>query len=101
VITILVVGGAEAAIVPPDPAIEVLRASDASHAVERLARNRRIDAILLLDGSGSVLSEIAAEELSPPPVYAPAGSLLPEGARALDGRSVSELLQEIAADLGD
>jgi hypothetical protein len=104
VITILVVGGsADAESFSPDASIEVLRARDAGQAVERLARNRRIDAILLLSGerNGSILGEIADQELSPPPVYAPRIQGVPSGARPLEGVGLADFLGAIASDLGD
>ena len=75
-ITILVVG-------PPDrelsefaavhPSLEIVLASGPDEALERLARNRRIDAVLLLPGTPArdVAEAIAEEDPGAPPVFAP------------------------------
>lgn len=102
-ITVLVVGTSpecDAAASPPS--IEILRARDGGQAVERLARNRRIDAVLLLaEGqSPAILAAIGEQELSPPPIYTPRAAPAP-GTRPLDGVGLAEYLAEIAADLGD
>lgn len=103
-ISVLVVGpetvGATAA---GDPAVEVLRAAGAEEAIERLARNRRIDAVLLLCGSesGRVMAAIEQEEPAPPPFYAPAEPAPPPGVRLLSTGPIERLLEAIAADLGN
>jgi hypothetical protein len=104
VICVLVVGSEVPGSSPAvNPAVEILLARDADQAVERLARNRRIDAVLLLCGRGNetVLASILAEEPAPPPFYAPAGPPPPKGVRALAAASLADLLSAIAADLGD
>jgi hypothetical protein len=102
VITILMIdreaGGSPAA---EDPAIEVLRVSGAEQAIEKLGRNRRIDAVLLLCGpdNAAVLASILEEESAPPPFYAPADPPPPAGVRRLAAGSLDGLLAGIAADL--
>ena len=56
------------------PSVEVLVASDAEDALEKLARNRRIDAVLLLGGPAcaAVARTILEEDPGAPPLYAPA-----------------------------
>jgi hypothetical protein len=53
--------------------VEVLRARGAEEAVEKLARNRRVDAVLLLAGdeNAAVARAIREDNLSPPPLFAP------------------------------
>lgn len=102
-ITILVVGpeavGREA---PSDPAVEVLHATGVEQAIERLARNRRIDAVLLLCGrrNAEVMAAIEQEEPTPPPFYAPAQPPPPSGVRPLRADSIERLLEAIETDLG-
>jgi CheY-like chemotaxis protein len=79
VITILVVAGAADDLGPAfarHPSVEVLAAADAEDALEKLARNRRIDAVLLLGGpgAGAVAHMIREEDPGAPPVYALAGA---------------------------
>jgi hypothetical protein len=77
VITILAVAGDAHALAPAfarHPSVEVLAASDAEDALEKLARNRRVDAVLLLGGpeAVSVARTIGEEDPGAPPLYAPA-----------------------------
>jgi len=78
-ITILVVGPREmlAGFTEPDPSVEVLVAGDLEDALEKLARNRRVDAVLLLGPHGDAAAlarEILAEDPAGPPLFAPAAS---------------------------
>ena len=103
-ITVLVIAPGEADTAgTADPAIEVLRARDAEEALEKLARNRRIDGVLLLCGPGNpALAEaIAREEPFAPPLYAPSGPPLPARVRSVAGDSTERLLAAVAADLGE
>jgi ABC-type sugar transport system substrate-binding protein len=74
-ISILIVGPLEIEIDSGSPDVEVLRAGGPQDAVEKLARNRRIDAILLLSETAAlaVLQAIREENCSPPPVFVAAG----------------------------
>jgi hypothetical protein len=79
VITLLAVGGAAHDIAPAfsrDPSVEVLAATDAEDALEKLARNRRIDAVLLLGGpaAADVARILHEEDPAAPPFYAPASA---------------------------
>jgi len=96
-ITILAVGAdafaiAEAA--APDPAVEVLVSRDAEEALEKLARNRRIDAVLITEAVdiAGLAREIREEDPGAPPLYAPASSGSAPGVRALAAGSPEELL---------
>ena len=57
-----------------DPSVEILAAASAEEALEKLARNRRIDAVLLLPGSQArgLAETLAEEDPSAPPLFAPA-----------------------------
>jgi hypothetical protein len=99
VITVLVVGAAAEAFLRAaagHPSFEVLTASGAEDALEKLARNRRIDAVLLAAGeaNGEVAAAIQEEDPAGPPLFAPAGSPAP-GSRTLPGTAPEELLEEI------
>jgi hypothetical protein len=68
--------------------VEVLHARDADEAVEKLARNRRVDAVLLLAGAenAAVARAIREDNSSPPPLFAPAsGGAIPGVRRLPDG----------------
>jgi hypothetical protein len=85
--------------------VEVLRARDAEDAVEKLGRNRRIDAVLLLQGKASSLETIAAirEDLpAPPPLFlaVPTGASVPEGVQPLKPGRPGELLANLIAQIG-
>ncbi len=99
-ITILAVGpDAEALAVfgASHPSVEVVTAHGAEEALERLARNRRIDAVVLLAGSeaGETARLIAEEDPGAPPMFASgdAGDLT--GARRLAAASGGALLEEL------
>jgi hypothetical protein len=79
VITILAVAGAAGDLAPAftrHPSVEVLAASDIEDALEKLARNRRIDAVLLLGGPAApdAARMIREEDPGAPPLYAPASA---------------------------
>jgi hypothetical protein len=84
--------------------VEVLRARGADEAVEKLGRNRRIDAVLLLQEEASALETIAAirEDLpAPPPLFLPlpSGAAAPEGVRPLVPGPAGELLARLIAQI--
>jgi hypothetical protein len=62
-----------------DPSVEVLTAHGVEDALEKLGRNRRIDALLLCAGSETEGMVEAIREDSPahPPIFVPAGLGLP------------------------
>jgi hypothetical protein len=104
VITILAVGGPERDLANAfalKPSVEVVTARDVEDALEKLARNRRVDAVLLLDGASAAASAqtILEEDPAAPPLYAPeAGGPIP-GARALPNASAGELVAMLSARL--
>ena len=100
-LSVLAVGAAPGPEPEPPSSIEVLHARDADEAVEKLGRNRRIDAILVLPGAepSSTVAAILEDVLAPPPIFLPAGSSpLPGtrtlGAPAADPEALLRLLAE-------
>jgi hypothetical protein len=70
-LSILVVGSKQTELGGPGPEVEILRARDAEEAVEKLGRNRRIDAVLLVSPGEAlaVISAIREENPAPPPLF--------------------------------
>ncbi len=88
------------------PSVEVLRARGAEDAVEKLARNRRIDAVLLLEEAAATRETISAirdEHPAPPPLFVPVppGSPPPEGVRPLTPGPAHDLLARIVEQIGN
>lgn len=81
--------------------VEVLIARGAEEAVDRLARNRRVDAVLLLAGSEneSIAAAIREDSFAPPPLYLPASAGDIAGARRLSSDLPEELLDLVAEAL--
>ena len=103
-ITVLVVAGEGSelqGIQEGNPSLEILRARDIEETLEKLARNRRIDAVLLLVGEETARFAEAVLEENPaaPPLFAPEES--GRGARVnfLDATSASELLRLLERQL--
>lgn len=100
-ITVLVVGASAAALVSPadeDPSIEVMTAAGTEEALEKLARNRRIDAVLLL-GDGEPEATAAAiheEDPGAPPLFVPESVSAPPRVRPIEAASPAGLLHAIA-----
>ena len=102
-ITILAVGPeAEslAAFGSSHPSVEIVTAHDAEEALERLARNRRIDAVLLLAGSDAreTARLIAEEDPGAPPVFTTEGDGV-DGIRAVDPGTPAAMLDGIVRAL--
>ena len=97
-ITVLVVGASAAGSASPDPSIEVMTAADAQEALEKLARNRRIAAVLLLADAGPAAAAQAIHEEDPgaPPLFVSASVDPPPRAHRLDATSPAGLLRAIA-----
>jgi hypothetical protein len=76
------------------PSVEVLTAHGVEDALEKLGRNRRIDAVLLLAGEANPAIAAAIREDNPahPPFYVPAGQPAPGGVRTLPAGDPAELL---------
>ena len=84
-----------------DPSIEVLLAHGVEDALEKLARNRRVDAVLLLAGEANpeIVGAIRDDNPAHPPLYRPAGQPAPEGVRTLPASEPSELLDLLRREL--
>jgi hypothetical protein len=102
--TILVVAPEEATLetlARARPSVEILRARGPEEALEKLDRNRRIDAVLFLGpGAARAIAEIRADNPAPPPLFAtglvdafpPEVRLLPAGpAEAVLDRLIKHL----------
>ncbi|HEY1252985.1 MAG TPA: hypothetical protein VGH97_17520 [Thermoanaerobaculia bacterium] len=105
-ITILVLGpphaGPEHAAGAADhPSVEILAANRAEEALEKLARNRRIDAVLLLPGSEAapLAATLAEEDPSAPPLFAAESMGAIPGVRGLPEGSFAACVEEIVRRL--
>lgn len=84
------------------PSLELLHARDVEEALDRLSRNRRIDAVLLLlpaERAAEVAAVVREEDPGAPPLYAPAAPPPPPGVRALPGATPEELLDAVTGEL--
>ena len=83
------------------PSVEILAAQGVEDALEKLARNRRIDAVLLLAGQANPAVAGAIREDNPahPPLFSPAGQPAAEGVRPLPAVRPAELLDLLLQEL--
>jgi hypothetical protein len=83
------------------PSVEVLVAHGVEDALEKLARNRRIDAVLLLAGEANpaIVDAIRDDNPAHPPLYRPAGQPAPDGVRTLPAGDPAELLDLLWREL--
>jgi hypothetical protein len=101
VVTLLAIGPDAITLAPSAAAVEILRAHDAEDGLEMLARNRRIDAVLILSGQApSPIIEAIREEISaPPPIFVACGLRpAPAGSRAVSGdpnAAVEQIFREL------
>jgi hypothetical protein len=106
-ITVLVVGPRERAqdldaAAARNPSIELLHAAELEEALDRLARNRRIDAVLLLleaERAAEIVELVLAEDPAAPPIFSAGTPPEIPGVRALGGSSARELLDSLAHEL--
>jgi hypothetical protein len=106
-ITVLAVGERDGAekldrLAARDPSLELLHAADVEETVERLARNRRIDAVLLLVGAEAareIARTVLEEDPAGPPMFVPAATGEIDGVRPLAATTPEELLRAIVRDL--
>jgi hypothetical protein len=83
------------------PSVEVLTAHGVEDTLEKLGRNRRVDAVLLLTEQGSAAIVEAIEEDNPahPPLYQSAGRPRVPGTRILAAEEPEKLIDLLVADL--
>lgn len=86
------------------PSLELLHAAEVEEALDRLARNRRIDATLLLvedERAADVARLLLEEDPAGPPLFVRAGGRGREvaGTRPLHGETPDELLAALADEL--
>ncbi len=106
-ITILVVADPDQAkpldrVAAQKPSLELLHATDVEEALERLSRNRRIDAVLLLlppDRTREVAALVHQEDPSAPPLFAPATSEAVPGVHTVPSTTAEELLDAVTREL--
>jgi len=78
------------------PSIEIVTATGPEDAVEKLARNRRIDAVLLLgDDAAAAAAAIREEDPAAPPLYAPSRAGTIPGVRPLPDESPEALAEAV------
>jgi hypothetical protein len=102
VITILAAGrGASAPAVEEAaagrPSLELMTAEEDEEVLDKLARNRRVDAVLLMPGPGAAALAAAIQEEDPagPPIYGWGQGAEIDGARRLEARDASEAIEEL------
>lgn len=102
-ITVLVVSSAARfdRHVAANSAVEVLCARSAEEALDKLGRNRRIDAILLADlaDPARLIAEIREDHPSPPPIFLARACTPAPGARHLPADGPEELLALVEQNL--
>lgn len=84
------------------PSLEVLHAKDVEETLERLARNRRIDGVLLLvegDRAREIVATVLEEDPAAPPFFASASEAAPPRVRSVAGATPEELLEAVARAL--
>lgn len=106
-ITVLAVGDRESAeeldeLASRNPSLELLHAADVEETLDRLARNRRIDAVLLLvgpDAAREIAQTVLEEDPAAPPMFLPATTAALAGVRSLSAGTPQELLQSIVREV--
>jgi hypothetical protein len=83
------------------PSVEVLTAHGVEDTLEKLGRNRRVDAVLLLEEQGMAAIVAAIEEDNPahPPLFQAAGGLRVPGTRILATAEPAELIDLLVREL--
>ena len=82
------------------PSVEVMTAEEDEEVLDKLARNRRIDAVLLMPGEGAAALAAAIREEDPagPPVYGWGEAARIEGVRGLAAQDAAAAIEELVAD---
>ncbi len=79
------------------PSVEILGARDPEDVLDKLARNRRIDAVLLLTGDAAAAALIQEEDPGAPPLFASASAGSIPGVGSLGTGKPEELLERLVA----
>ena len=84
-----------------DPSVEVLTAHGVEDTLEKLGRNRRVDAVLLLEEERAAAIVAAIEEDNPahPPLFQAAGAIRVPGTRILANTEPVELIDLLVREL--
>lgn len=102
-ITVLVVGEEKELerLRSPRATLEVLTAHGREDALEKLGRNRRIDAVLLLgkDDIPATVEAIREDNPAHPPIFLAQGRQPPPGTRVLPGGDLPELLDLLSGEV--
>jgi hypothetical protein len=103
-LAVLVVGHPPDGEPEPPSAIEILHARNSDEAVEKLGRNRRIDAVLILEAgeAAATVAAIREDVVAPPPIFLPGGATPLPGTRVLAASAEDEeaLFRSLAEALG-
>jgi hypothetical protein len=81
------------------PSLELLHANDVEQALDRLARNRRIDAVLLLldpESASEIANVVLEEDPGAPPLYVPQSAGMIEHTISIQGETPEQLLEALA-----
>ena len=83
------------------PSVEIMTAEEDEEVLDKLARNRRIDAVLLMPGEGAAALAAAIREEDPagPPVYGWGEAARLEGVRGLEAKDGAGAIEELARTL--
>jgi len=83
------------------PSVEIMTAEEDEEVLDKLARNRRIDAVLLMPGEGAAALAAAIREEDPagPPVYGWGEAARIEGVRGLAARDATAAMEKLVAEL--
>ena len=83
------------------PSVEVLTARGLDETLEKLGRNRRFDAVLLLAGGEvtAIVEAIREDNPAHPPLFLPAGPQAAPGTRPLNAREPAELLDLLLREM--
>lgn len=103
-ITVLAAGrgaGSLAGVAAGRPSLEVMTADEDEEVLDKLARNRRVDAVLLMPGPGAAALAAAIREEDPagPPIYAWGEATGIDGVHGLGAKSAAEAVEEIVTAL--
>ena len=85
----------------PHPSVEVLHARGLEDTLEKLGRNRRVDAVLFAAGgeNSEIVRAVLEDNPAPPPLFT-AEPGAPPGVRLLAEPVVSRLLERLVEELG-